>query len=215
MNTTQPSEGFVWEAKHVYTMAFTCLLIGLAIGYLFRGSQSPDKSAPSAAGGQPAGAAATMAGQTPSLEDMKWMADQKAAPLLEKLKTDPNNSDLLIQVGNIYTASHQFKQAADSYQKALQTDPKNVTVRTDMASCLYYIGDVDGAITQLQQNLHYDPNDAASLFNLGLFKWKGKQDGRGAVAAWHQLLKSNPDLSMDRKATVQQLLTEVQNQHKR
>ena len=40
-----------------------------------------------------------MGGHTPSLEEMKQMADKKAAPLLEKLKSDPNNSDLLIQAG--------------------------------------------------------------------------------------------------------------------
>jgi cytochrome c-type biogenesis protein CcmH/NrfG len=79
-----------------------------------------------------------------------------------------------------------------------------------MASCLYFTGDVDGAISQLQQALHYDPKDANSLFNLGLFKWQGKKDGKGALAAWQQLLKSNPQLSADRKAQVQKLMADVQ-----
>jgi cytochrome c-type biogenesis protein CcmH/NrfG len=145
---------------------------------------------------------------------MKQMADKKAAPLLEKLKGDPNNSDLLIQVGNIYKSTHQFKDAAGYYDKALQVDPKNVAIRTEMASCLYYNGDVDGAISQLQQSLHYDPKDANSLFNLGMIKWRGKQDDKGALAAWQQLLKSNPQLSADRKAAVQKLIADVQTQGK-
>jgi cytochrome c-type biogenesis protein CcmH/NrfG len=155
-----------------------------------------------------------MGGHMPSLEEMKQMADKKAAPLLEKLKGDPNNSDLLIQVGNIYKSTHQFKEAAVYYDKALQVDPKNVAIRTEMASCLYYNGDVDGAINQLQQALHYDPKDANSLFNLGMIKWQGKQDSKGAVAAWQQLLKSNPQLSAERKATVQKLMADVQMQGK-
>ena len=146
----------------------------------------------------------------PSLDQMKQMADKKAAPLLEKLKGDPNNSDLLLQVGKIYKSTHQFKEAAGYYDKALQVDPKNVAVRTAMASCLYYNGDVDGAISQLQQALHYDPKDANSLFNLGMIKWQGKQDSKGALAAWQQLLKSNPQLSADRKAQVQKLMADVQ-----
>ena len=32
------------------------------------------------------------------------------------------------------------------------------------------IGDVDEAISQLQQSLHYDPKDANSLFNLGMIR---------------------------------------------
>ena len=82
-----------------------------------------------------------------------------------------------------------------------------------MASCLYYNGDVDGAISQLQQSLRVDPKDANSLFNLGMIKWQGKQDSKGAVAAWQQLLKSNPQLSAERKATVQKLMADVQMSH--
>ena len=203
-----------WQAKQVYAMAVISLVVGLAIGYLFRGSQSPAVPAQPAASAQPAAPAGGMGGQMPTLDQMKQMADTKAAPLLEKLKGDPNNKDLLIQAGNLYEATHQFKEAAAYYDKALQVDPKNVPIRTQMASCLYYNGDVDGAISQLQQALHYDPKDVNSLFNLGMIKWQGKQDSKGAVAAWQQLLKSNPQLSAERKATVQKLMADVQMQGK-
>jgi cytochrome c-type biogenesis protein CcmH/NrfG len=203
-----------WQAKHVYAMAVVCLLIGLAIGYLFRGSQSPAVPVKAAAMVQgvatPPTPANAMSGQMPTLDEMKQMADKKAEPLLAKLKSDPNNSDLLIQVGNLYKATHQFKQAAGYYAKALQVKPKNVAIRTELASCLFYDGDADGAISQLQQGLHYDPRDANSLFNLGMIKWQAKQDSQGALDAWRELLKSNPQLSADRKATVQKLMADVQ-----
>jgi len=211
--TTGSTAGSTWQAKQVYAMAVICMVVGLAIGYLFRGSQSPAVPAQPAANARPA-APASMGGHMPSLEEMKQMADKKAAPLLEKLKNDPNNSGLLIQVGNIYKSTHQFKDAAGYYDKALQLDPKNVAIRTEMATCLYYNGDVDGAISQLQKALQYDPKDANSLFNLGMIKWQGKQDSKGAVAAWQELLKSNPQLSADRKATVQKLMADAKMQGK-
>jgi|ERR1700687_1147133 len=215
---TQPNAGLAWQVKQVYAMAVICLVVGMAIGYLFRGSQSPAAPAQPAANPQASAQSSApgggMGGQMPSLEQMKKMADTKAAPLLEKLKGDPNNSDLLIQVGNIYIATHQFKEAASYFDKSLQVDPKNVAIRTQLASCLYYTGDVEGAISQLQQALHYDPKDANSLFNLGLIKWQGKKDGKGALVAWQELLKSNPQLSADRKATVQKLMADVQMQGK-
>lgn len=210
--------GSTLQVKQVYAMAVICLVVGLAIGYLFRGSQSTAVSARPTAGshanGQPAGPASAMGGHTLSLEEMHQMAEKKAAPLLEKLKSDSNNSDLLIQTGNLYKAGHQFQEAVGYYDKALQIDPGNVAIRAEMASCLYYNGDVDGAIRQLQQALRYDPKDASSLFNLGMIKWQGKQDSKGALAAWQQLLKSNPQLSTDRKATVQKLMADVQMQGK-
>ena len=219
--STGPAAGSTWQAKQVYAMAVICLVVGLAIGYLFRGSQSPAASLPPAApppaaqAARPSAPAGAMgAGHMPSLEQMKQMADKKAAPLLEKLKTDPANSDLLFQVGNIYRSTHQFKEALDYYGKALQVSPKNVAIRTEMASCLYYNGDVDGAIGQLQQALSYDPKDANSLFNLGMIKWQGKQDSKGAIETWKQLLKLNPQLSAERKATVQKLMADAQMQGK-
>jgi cytochrome c-type biogenesis protein CcmH/NrfG len=212
--TTQPSAGPAWPTKQVYAMAVVCLVVGLAIGYLFRGSQSPAVPAQLAANAQPAAPAGRMGRHIPSLVEMKQMADKKAAPLLERLKSDPNNDGLLIQVGNIYKSTHQFKDAIVYYNKALQVDPKNVAIRTEMASCLYYSGDVDEAISQLQQSLHYDPKDANSLFNLGMMKWRGKQDSKGALAAWQELLRSNPQLSADRKATVQKLIADAKMQGK-
>jgi len=196
-----------WQVKQVFGMALICLTVGLAIGYLFRGSQStapPSHTSTGAAGG----------GHMPSLEEMKSMADKKAAPLLEKLKTEPNNPDLLSQVGLIYKSTHQFNEAISYYQKALQIDPKNVPARTELASCLYYTGDVDGAIAQLQTSLQHDPKDINSLFNLGMMKWQGKQDSKGALAAWELLLKSNPQIDAAHKATVRKLIADVQMQGK-
>jgi cytochrome c-type biogenesis protein CcmH/NrfG len=140
---------------------------------------------------------------------MKRMADKKAEPLLTKLKTDPNNSSLLNQIGTLYKATHQFKEAAGYFQRAIDADPKNVAARTDLASCLFYQGDADGAIQQLQQSLSYDPKDANSLFNLGMIRLQAKNDSNGAVSAWQQLLKMNPTLSEDKKASVRKLIAQA------
>jgi cytochrome c-type biogenesis protein CcmH/NrfG len=198
-------------ATQVYVMAGICLVAGLAIGYLLRGSQAPVFPAQSAASAGPPSATRTAMGNghMPSLDEMKQMADKQAAPLLEKLKSDPNNSALLSQAGAIYHTSHQFKEAAAYYEMAVRADPTNVALRTKLASSLYRGGDVDGAIAQLNRALSYDPKDANSLFDLGMIRLEGKRDGKGALAAWRQLLKTNPQLSADRKATVLKLMADV------
>ncbi len=150
--------------------------------------------------------------QMPSLDQMKHMADKQAAPLLAQLKTDPNNADTLKKVARIYESTHQFKDASDYLGKAVAVNPKDVAARTEMASCLYYNGDVDGAISQLQQGLNVSPNDANSLFNLGMIRWKGKNDSAGAVQAWQQLLKSNPKLETGKKAQVEKVIAEAKGQ---
>jgi len=63
-------------------------------------------------------------------------------------------------------------------------------------------------LAQLQQSLTYEPKDANALFNLGMIRWKGKNDPAGAVAAWQELLKTNPKLG--RKPIVEQMIAEAQ-----
>ena len=73
---------------------------------------------------------------------MKAMADKQAEPLLEQLKSKPNDAALLAQIGNLYYDAHVFPVAIDYYQKALAIDPKNSAVRTDMATAMFYMGDL-------------------------------------------------------------------------
>jgi len=68
--------------------------------------------------------------QMPSMEQMKAMADRKVEPLLAQLKSDPKNKDL--SSGRVfYKSAHQFKDAAAYFDRALQVDAKNVSVRTN------------------------------------------------------------------------------------
>jgi len=156
-----------WKAKQAYAMAIVCLLVGVMAGYLLRGSSSPavatseDATAPVAAqpASMPAGPS-TGSHPMPTMEQMKQMADKMAAPLLEKLKANPNDTNLLIQVGNIYEKTHQFKPAAEYYEKALKSQPGNADVRTDMATAYWYTGNADAAIAEFNKALAYQPNKA-------------------------------------------------------
>lgn len=202
---TSNSRSSEWASSQVYSMAAVCLLLGIVLGYLFRGSQTQAHSGPVAPQTTPP-ALTDMPQQAPGLEQMKHMADTQAAPLVAQLKNDPGNAGLLKEVAKIYESTHQFREAADYYGKALAINAKDLPARTERASCLYYAGDVDGAIAQLQQAIGDDPKDANSLFNLGMIRWKGKNDAQGARQAWNQLLKSNPKLDSAKKAQVQKLI---------
>ena len=189
-------------ATKVYLAAVICVLLGLGIGYL---AHEMRHAAPAAA----ASNVPAVRHAVPTLQAMKVAAGQQAAPLLAELKNNPNDGRVLMQVAAIYHGNHQFKEAANYYERAVDTDPKNVDLRNKLASSLYRSGDVDGAIAQLNEALHYDSKDANALFNLGIIRLEGKGDGNGALKAWQQLLKSNPQLSPERKAEVQKLMADV------
>jgi cytochrome c-type biogenesis protein CcmH/NrfG len=197
-----------WSPRLVYGLAAICLFLGVLAGYFVRGSAGARQpaTAEAAQAGLPAG---VPKGHTPpTLEQMKQLAEKQAEPLLAQLKKNAKDKKALTQTAYVYKSAHQFQDAANYFRKVLEVDPKDVAIRTEMASCLYYSGDVDGALAQLQQSLKYEPKDANSLFNLGMIRWKGKNDPARAVAAWQELLKTNPRL--DRKPIVQQMIAEAQ-----
>ena len=217
----RPATRFGWQPIQLAVMCVVCLATGVVAGYLLRGSAPGPVQAPAARAVATATATATQAmGESasqmqaqqmphkmPTLDDMKRMADMKAAPLLAKLKSDPKNPQLENQIGLIYEHAHQFKEASEYFEKSLQYDPKNIGVRADYASCLYYTGDVDGALAQLDKSLAYDPKHAGTLMNIGIIKWRGKNDVDGAVATWEKLLQYHPDYPQ--RDLVQHMITQA------
>ncbi len=203
ITTTSSSKN--WSSTQAYGLAVVCLLIGVASGWLFRGSQSP-AAAPTQAATAGAGTSAA-ANSQPTPEQLKQMGDAAASPLLDKLKSDPNNAALLASIGNTYYDVQQFPTAINYYLQSLKVDPSNAAVRTDMATAYFYAGNVDAAIDEFNKSLTYEPNKPNTLFNLGMVEWQGKMDVNAAVASWQKLLDTNPNYEGRQK--VQQLIDEA------
>lgn len=195
----------IWTDLQAYTLAVICLLLGVMGGWLLRGSQSP-AGAPVAAASTSVPSPGAMNSQ-PSGEQLRQMADAQAAPLIEKLKLDPKNSDLLVSVGNSYYDAQQYTVAVDYYGRALEIKPSDASVRTDMATAYWYMGNTNRAIAEFNKALSYEPNKANTLFNLGLVKWQGKMDVEGAVADWEKLLATNPNY--EGKDKVEQMIAQA------
>lgn len=175
-----------WTSLQAYVLAVFSLLLGVALGYLFRGSAS-----------QPAQAATAVATQQVGMQDQQAQAQaalgQATAPLLEAVNKNPNDYDALVNLGNVYYDAQQYPNAIQYYERALVIHPENPDVRTDMATAYWYSGNADKALAEMQISLKNQPNHPQTLFNLGWIRWQGKADAKGAVQAWEQLLKANPD----------------------
>jgi cytochrome c-type biogenesis protein CcmH/NrfG len=183
-----------WTDIQAYLLAVFCLVLGVALGYLFRGSASPVVAAAQTSAAADGGAAqgqSTQAQLTP--EQQKAMVDQAVAPLLATLKTSPDDFNTIVQVANVYYDGRQYPDAVKYYQLAVKSQPTNADVLTDLGTSLWYMGDADGAIAEFQKALKYRPDHPGTLFNLGVVRWQGKFDPKGAVEAWEELLRRNPD----------------------
>lgn len=212
----QPDKQHQWTSKQALLFVTFCLFLGITGGWFVRGVQGAARlSTTQAAIAQPsapvsAAPASAAVPQPPSPARMKEMADVQAAPQLEKLKSDPKNPDLLTSIGNLYYDAQQYPVAIDYYGRALQARPSDVSVRTDMATAYWYLGNADQAIREFNTALTYAPTNPNTLFNRGIVKWQGKHDSAGAIADWKNLLAANPNY--DQKDKVQQMLSDVEKQ---
>jgi tetratricopeptide (TPR) repeat protein len=166
-------------------------VVGLFVGYLVRGSESPSSNnaagSVSAASGSSGSEAFTQPKATPEL------TAKLVEPLLNELKVRPKDPQLLNKIGNAYYDNQAYPKAIEYYEKSLAIKPDDADVRTDMGTAIWYTGDADRALKEYQRSLGYQPNHANSLFNMGIVKWHGKKDAKGAIEAWNKLLTSNPN----------------------
>jgi tetratricopeptide (TPR) repeat protein len=199
-STTSPGAAPSWTSAQAYVLASFCLVLGVTLGYLFRGSAS---SVPQAA------AAQHSAGVQAESNQAQAAFKQSVGPLLEAVNRNPADYDALVKLGDLYYDGQQFPSAIPYYERALAIHPENPDVRTDLGTAYWYTGNADRALSEMETSLTYKPGHPQTLFNMGWVKWQGKADAKGAIEAWQKLLKTNPDYPQ--KQQVEQYIVKAKN----
>jgi cytochrome c-type biogenesis protein CcmH/NrfG len=195
----QPAKTSGWTNTQVYTAIIVVLILGGLGGYLLKtSSSSPESSSLSSS---------SSSLPPPGMPSQSQMLSTQAAPLQARLQANPKDTTALIELGNLYFDAQQFSDAIGYYTRALNENPNDPNVRTDMGIAYYYSGDPDRALKEFDRSLKTDPRHSQTLFNVGVVKLQGKNDPKGAIAAWEELLRIDPRYR-DR-ARVESLLAEA------
>lgn len=117
----------------------------------------------------------------------------KIQALKDIVKKDPKNLPALVELGNLYFDAGQPKEAIQSYSRYLAAKPDNADVRTDMGIMHRALGDFDRAIEEFKRAAQSDPKHINSRYNMGIVLLHDKQDVKGAVKAWEEYLKVDPN----------------------
>ena len=125
----------------------------------------------------------------------------------QRLDKNPKDLEALIFLGNANYDITRFDKAGEYYARALEMDPANIRVRTDLATSYYSMGQVDKAIDEIRAVLTQEPFHETALFNLGMILLNNKKDKKGAIQAWETLLKEHPNSTRARE--VRQKLEEL------
>jgi cytochrome c-type biogenesis protein CcmH/NrfG len=161
-------------------------LFGVIVGYML--GVSPQKT--TGAGSFPA---AAVQAEAPHTHAPALVNEQELQGWRNILSTDPKNLKANVELANRLYDAQRYAEAIPYYQQAFTIDPKNVSVSTDYGTALYYSGKPDEALAQFDRSLTLDPRHGQTLFNVGIVKRDGRNDARGAIAAWERLLASVPD----------------------
>jgi len=90
-----------------------------------------------------------------------------------------------------------YLKAAYYFGKILELNSTNVPVMVDRAIALFYLGQVDDAIKQVEDALKIDPNHVKAHFNYGIFLGYGKEKYQEGIAELEKAIALAGPTSID------------------
>lgn len=159
--------------------AVCAAVVAGTLGYIVGAQQPPARAEYTAPVASPAAAAPVT-------------SDQELQAYRTILASDPKNAKAAAELANRLYDAGRYPEAIPYYQQAFAQNPKDVNISTDLGTALWYTGRADDALAQYGKSLALNAAHPQTLFNVGIVKRDAKSDFAGAIAAWEQLLKSNP-----------------------
>lgn len=201
----------------VIVLAAAAVIVVAIAAVVFSGALTPgaatgaEESTSQAADGTTDGSAQA-AGQAVSSEHDMTHVDANYASVVEQLQaqydSDPSNPSALLQLANGYfdwgvaargvgatdeDDAHVvdlFNQAIARYDDYLEQNPDSKSVEVDRAISIFYAGDRDRAIAELESFTAEDGSFGPAWANLGMFyETEGRTDE--AIAAYERAIESD------------------------
>lgn len=77
--------------------------------------------------------------------------------LKSRLFDDPDNEQLLSELGDVFFESQRFPEAIPTYEKAVAINPQNHDVLNDLGLSYFYIGETEKALDSINKAIGADP----------------------------------------------------------
>jgi uncharacterized protein HemY len=116
----------------------------------------------------------------------------KADELDKRLEKEPNNREILESRAEVAMNMGDVITLDKTYKKLLDLNPKNPKTRIEYATAHKSIGDLEGALSILNDAIQLDINDFSILKSRGLML-QGLDRWNEALQSYQQALKQNPD----------------------
>jgi cytochrome c-type biogenesis protein CcmH/NrfG len=196
--------------------AFAFLLVGAGVGfaavYPWMHKRAPELAKPLPMLKPRADAANTGAGGASDPVKPPPLNTALLKQLEDKVKSDPKNVGILMELGAMQAEQLNFAEAAKWYKQAVAADGKNVDLRNYLGESLFQANQIDESLAVFRETLALFPSHPEALFDYGYILLQGKNDAKGAIESWEKLVKDNPNF--DQIDRVKQLIKAVKERTK-
>jgi len=191
------------KKETMIVVACICLGAGFLGGIAFGVYKSgPAIPAVQATGPMPATAGSPV--QEPTLEQAHLIHS-----LMQKTETDPRDVDAWTQLGNAYFDANQYENAIGAYQQSLALAPDDPHVWTDVGVMYRRSNQPEKAVESFDRAISVDPDHETARFNKGIVLMHDLNDLEGAVQAWRELVKINPDAATPGGQSIKEMLEKL------
>lgn len=108
------------------------------------------------------------------------------------LQSDPDNSDLLFALGDLYQKSGNDSKAIPLYQQLIEKNPKDVVSMNFLGSIYRRIKQWDDSINILEKAVIVDESNMQTFYNLG-FTYKLMGRNMEAIQCFNTVVDANPN----------------------
>lgn len=180
-------EGNFVKKETMLIVALIALVVGFLGGIFYSAFQSGPTGSVQTASAPPG---------PPQQQQQPSLSNEQARNILsleQEVAVNPTNVDAWTQLGNVYFDTQNFAKAIRAYEKSLELSPNNPNVLTDLGVMYRRNGQPEKAVEAFDKAMAINPGHEQSRFNKGIVLRYDMNDRAGAVKAWEELLKVNPN----------------------
>jgi len=124
---------------------------------------------------------------------------QKIAELKRASADEPNNVDVLLQLGDAYFLGQRYRQAARTLRTALQIDPGNPTATVRLAMVWHAGGATQRAAQAIEAVLDKTPKNQEAHYSMAIIYFSTDRIDK-AAAEWAAAAKLDPSTAIGRRS---------------
>jgi len=137
--------------------------------------------------------------QAPAARTSSAPEGDRMASLHREVDRDPENPELLAQLGNMYYDREEWDRAIALYEKARRKAPKNPALLSDLGAAHRNRGEFKLAVSYFRKAREADPQHWQALLNEVLVEAFDRKDAAAAQKALDELKRQFPQIpNLDR-----------------